>query len=82
MQVAFKVLEAAVEARRAEHDDYYGVCAAWDFAVANANDTIHVDKSAPEGEFEQLVLDSLSFTAPFDEDPSVRAWYADHGFTW
>jgi len=49
-----------------------------DNAELNANDTIHVDKAAPETEFDAIALASLESNLCYCSDFDVCEWFAQN----
>ena len=67
-----------------------GVDNVLDRARINADDTIHVEKSAPESQYDSIAMDTIESCLACDEDAlrgdywnatpnQIRAWFRRHG---
>lgn len=53
-----------------------------DRARINADDTCHVEKTAPAAEYDAIALATVSDILSFENDQQVAAWFAARGVQW
>jgi len=52
-----------------------------DGARCNADETVHIEKTLPESEFDNLAAASLESLLAYCNDEEVTAWFTKQGFT-
>jgi hypothetical protein len=70
------------KAGKLDQDLYYQISAIIDNGRINADDTVHREKAAPEGEWGSIFLSSLGVLLSDESDPKVTGWFQSHGVKW
>lgn len=52
-----------------------------DAARVNADDTVYVDKSAPESDWHRIAMDSLESACAYSRNSDAVSWFLAHGVT-
>jgi hypothetical protein len=81
-QVAFQHLENEIQKIGIYTPLGYALNAVHDSARVNADDTIYVEKSAPQEDWGKIAISSLENLLSFCSDKAVCDWYEAHGIRW